>query len=67
MNKLDWVRLLLTITVQQVAVIFFMRVANFELSTSALLAGLVAAIFALVFSFMQKRFATWIATWVSKP
>jgi hypothetical protein len=50
-----WPRTLLMIIVQQGAMIFFMRVARYQLNASAGLAALVAIAFALVFSFVQKR------------
>ena len=53
-----WLRTLLMIIVQQGAMIFFMRVARYQLYASAGLAALVAIAFALAFSFVQKRGGT---------
>jgi len=53
-----WVRTFLMIIVNQGAMVFFMRVARYQLFLSAGLAALVAIVFALVFSLVQKRGGT---------
>ena len=54
MKKHDWFRGFLMIIVQQGAMVFFMKVAKYQLFESAGLAALVAVAFLLVFNFKRS-------------